>query len=60
MHRNDRARRHGGGVAIHVRNTLSSRIVNYSENLTDGSLEYMIVELWYVERKKVLYNAVVQ
>lgn len=58
LHRNDRKRRHGGGVAVFVRNTLSSKTIALSENVLDALPEFLIIELWSVEFKKVLLSVV--
>ncbi|CAD6243458.1 GSCOCT00014278001.2-RA-CDS [Cotesia congregata] len=54
LHRNDRRLRHGGGVALFVKNTLSSRVVACSSNLSDFELEYIAVELVAESSRKIL------
>ncbi|CAG5073437.1 Similar to RTase: Probable RNA-directed DNA polymerase from transposon BS (Drosophila melanogaster) [Cotesia congregata] len=56
--RNDRKTRHGGGVLLFIRNTLSSRIINCSSNLLDGYPEYIIAEVWTTLRNKILISVI--
>ncbi|XP_044582947.1 uncharacterized protein LOC123263967 [Cotesia glomerata] len=48
--RNDRNRRHGGGVLLFIRNTSSSRVIHCSSNQMDGFPEYIIAEVWSSSR----------
>ncbi|XP_057318961.1 uncharacterized protein LOC130663635 [Microplitis mediator] len=58
LHRNDRKLRHGGGVAIYVRDTLSSRVVSCSSNVTSGYPEYLIIEIWSTANNKILLSTI--
>ncbi|KAI4474058.1 hypothetical protein M0804_015034 [Polistes exclamans] len=58
LYRHNRKRRHGGGVSLFVRNSLSSRIVVCSSNQTDGFPEYMIAEVRSSIRNKVLISMI--
>lgn len=57
LYRNDRGRI-GGGVAIYVRNTLTSCYLMSSGNLLPKHPEYLFIEAWSPTRRKILVGAV--
>ncbi|XP_015591672.1 endoplasmic reticulum metallopeptidase 1-like, partial [Cephus cinctus] len=55
----DRRGRHGGGVALFLRNGLCSHIVDTSASLErDGVPEYLLAEVWSPARSKMLIAVV--
>lgn len=57
LYRNDRVNRNGGGVALYIKNTLSSKCVLSSSYIQEQP-EYLFLEVWHSTRQKILLGVV--
>ncbi|XP_057329132.1 uncharacterized protein LOC130669981 [Microplitis mediator] len=57
LFRNDRANRSGGGVALYIRSSLSTKVVLCSTYIQNHP-EYLLMEVWLSSRQKILVGVV--